>query len=75
MRKVDSKNRLELKTVKLLILNKKFKKYDVLNVPEEQVSVTIEKIKTEGLQYEHVANEGEINKKMKTIGYSRTKYY
>lgn len=75
MWKVDHENRLELKTVKLLILNKKFKKYDVLNVPEEQVSVTIEKIKTEGLQYEHVANEGEINKKMKTIGYSRTKYY
>lgn len=61
--------------MKLLILNKKFKKYDILDVAEEQTNAIIEKIKTEGLQCKPVVSEPEICKKMENTGYSREKYY
>jgi len=75
MWRVDSKNYPKSTTVKLLILNKKFKKYDVLDVAEEQASVTIEKIKLNGLQCKEIVNAQDVEEKMKTTGYSRAKYY
>ncbi|MES2135194.1 MAG: hypothetical protein V4449_03080 [Patescibacteria group bacterium] len=75
MRRVDSKNRLKSTTVKLLIFNKNFKTYDIQCVAEKEIDAITGKIKTEGLQCDHVVDEQEIDKKMKTTGYSRAKYY
>lgn len=61
--------------MKLLIFNTKFKKYDILDVMDEHVNSTMNRIKIDGLRCNQVVNEQDTEEKMKAAGYGRAKYY